>query len=270
MNHTQKHSLDSLDQQGSLRPQALPFSELLKNSQNHIPSCQRPLHIALEGVKGAGKSTSLSIIKEKLRERGIKVFMMCPTAPAPTYYWTEWMSKLPYLKNHDKILEILYAKRSEYTAHQVMKQRLAQGEEDRYTQPSVILGDRSFYTSLVTRWRRVASIGVEAHWNETRRLEPSIPLPDVVFYLDAPLELLKTRLAQRERSYGAHDEREDRLIEGMTAYHEIMAGVLGDRAPSQWFMCDVKDAEIHQKLSEMISHIVEHHFHVSCQSRYTA
>ena len=46
-------------------------------------------------------------------------------------------------------------------------------------------------------------------------------MPDLVIYLDLPIEMTLQRLANRERNYGLHDEQIERLVQTKMAYEEF-------------------------------------------------
>lgn len=180
-----------------------------------------PLYIALEGVKGSGKSTLLTQLIEHLTTQGFAVVQLGPTHPAPWWTWRELLARLPVLRSWDRVIEELYAGRSSHAARRAAREVARLTQEGRSV---VILGDRSFYTSLVTRWERVELMGEEAHWAATRAREPHIPLPHVVVYLDISIETLLARLKSRARGYGLRDERPERLISAHAAYERLMSG----------------------------------------------
>jgi thymidylate kinase len=85
---------------------------------------------------------------------------------------------------------------------------------------SLVLGDRSIVTSYVTRWRKwlnSPSLSIRT----VDLLESAIPAPDLVFYLDAPHELLMERLQSRGRAIDI-DETPKRSMAMRKAYDEII------------------------------------------------
>ena len=54
-----------------------------------------------------------------------------------------------------------------------------------------------------------------------RAQEYAVPIPDIVIYLDLPLEVTLQRLANRERNYGLRDEQIENLIKAKNAYEEF-------------------------------------------------
>ena len=166
-----------------------------------------PLYIAIEGPKGAGKSTLVECLAERLRAYGVSVALLCPTRPIPLPHPLE---ELAANSDDDALREQLYAARSNHHAAHV----------DRKV--DLILGDRSILTSYATRWER-APAGEKPQWIErVNALEHLIGLPDHVIQLQVPQAQLLARLQARcERSYGRHDETLERIRAMQAAYREL-------------------------------------------------
>ena len=49
-------------------------------------------------------------------------------------------------------------------------------------------------------------------------MEYAVPIPDLVIYLDLPVDVTLNRLAHRQRNYGLFDEQIERLIDTKLAY----------------------------------------------------
>jgi thymidylate kinase len=192
----------------------------------------RPLYVALEGLKGSGKSTLLATLAAHLESRGVEVILLCPTSPAPWWSWRELAARITPLKSSDVFMERLYAARSAHTARKAARAIHRASAPSQTARPVLFLGDRSFYTSLVTRWERAERLGEAAHWERTRALEPHIPLPDVVIYLDLPLDQILSRLRRRARDYGQRDETAERLIAARAAYERLISSA--HNTPSKW------------------------------------
>jgi thymidylate kinase len=102
----------------------------------------------------------------------------------------------------------------------------------------VVLGDRSFITTLATRWHRTKVVGERAHFDCCRKLEWAVPLPSDVIYLDVPLEILRQRVESRGRRYGVRDEQVDRLEAAREAYSAIRRSRLPELAAIRWHLVD--------------------------------
>ena len=75
------------------------------------------MYIALEGVKGAGKSTVLSHLRSWLEQAGVPYQMLCPTSPMPNHIW--WERAYTDYQHDDDFRQALYAARSNYHASRV-------------------------------------------------------------------------------------------------------------------------------------------------------
>lgn len=168
------------------------------------------MYIALEGVKGTGKSTVFQQLQAALTSDGITVIPLCPTRPVSPPNLLERLADLRRLRSSDTFRERLYAMRSNHAARRVPR-----------LQGQLLLGDRSRLTSYVTRWSGSTAASREASIARVNALEPLIGLPDHVLYLHAPVEVLRARLEARLRVYGREDETPDRLAAQLSAYEDL-------------------------------------------------
>jgi thymidylate kinase len=166
------------------------------------------MYIAIEGTKGTGKSTLLENLKVKLQQDGIDFQMFAPTKAMPKEIW--WEKAHSDYGQDDIFLDSLYTARANYHAAQI--------DFDQ----SLILGDRSMLTSYVTRWPHDDMDQLVPYLNRIRQKEFLVPLPDLVIYLDLPIDITLSRLSQRERAYGLHDEQAERLLQAKQAYTTLL------------------------------------------------
>jgi len=166
------------------------------------------MYIAIEGTKGTGKSTLLENLKRKLQQDGIDFQMFAPTKAMPKEIW--WEKAYSDYCQDDIFLDSLYTARANYHASQI--------DFDE----SLVLGDRSILTSYVTRWPHDDLKSLLPYLDQIRQKEFLVPLPDLVLYLDLPLEVTLTRLEQRKRHYGIYDEQVDRLLQAKNAYEFLL------------------------------------------------
>lgn len=172
------------------------------------------MYIAIEGVKGSGKSTLIEALPERLRACGLTAALLCPTRAMPAWHPLE---RAAQQSEDDALRERLYAARSNYHAAKVP------------ADAPLIVGDRSILTSYATRWHRFAETERHRCIARVDSMEHRIGRPDHVLMLNVPLPNLLTRLHQRtERRYGKHKETAERLCATLTAYQEMR-----DRAP-EW------------------------------------
>ena len=167
------------------------------------------MYIAIEGTKGTGKSTLLENLEHKLQQEGIDFQMFAPTKAMPKDTW--WEKAYADYCQDDVFLDSLYTARANYHASQI--------DFD----GSLVLGDRSILTSYVTRWPHDDLNRLVPYLNQIRQKEFLVPLPDLVLYLDLPLDITLSRLAKRGRNYGLHDEQEDQLMRAKEAYTTLLS-----------------------------------------------
>lgn len=168
------------------------------------------MYIAIEGLKGVGKSTLLDALCERLNAENVRFSLLAPTRPLASESWVEAIAKRgAFLRKYDVFCRYLYRYRSNQHA------RLTD-----WSQP-LILGDRSIFTSLVTRWPTNNSHTQTAYIKKTKAQEHVIAWPDEMIYLEMPLNELLVRLQNRCRDYGQHDECLERLIMAQQAYYQL-------------------------------------------------
>lgn len=166
------------------------------------------MYIAIEGTKGTGKSTLLEALTLKLQNNGIDFQCFAPTKPMPKDTW--WEKAYSDYSQDDVYLDSLYTARANYHA------------SNTNFDGGLVLGDRSILTSCVTRWPHDDLNRLVPYLNQIRQKEFLVPLPDLVLYLDLPLEVTLSRLAQRERHYGLLDEKVERLQQAQQAYNTLL------------------------------------------------
>lgn len=165
------------------------------------------MYIAIEGLKGTGKSTLLERLPKRLAMYYPDLALLCPTRPMSTDHPLE---RLAANSADDAVRERLYAARSNHHASRLPRHA------------SLILGDRSILTSYATRWDRVPANRKAQHIAHVDALEHRIGLPDHVILLEVPEQILLARLRVRaERQYGKHDEAPERLRSVVAAYRDL-------------------------------------------------
>ncbi|HPN37017.1 MAG TPA: dTMP kinase [Melioribacteraceae bacterium] len=168
------------------------------------------MYIALEGVKGSGKSTLIKALCNYFKKHGITFKLACPTAQSSIFNLLELTAKLfPKLRKYDRFNEYLYATRSNLTALKI------------FNYSGLILGDRSIVTSYAYRWNKW--IDKKKFVNRVNKLEFLIPAPDFIIYLDIDAKESVNRINRREkRSYGLKDESYMGIKEVLASYKEIV------------------------------------------------
>lgn len=165
------------------------------------------MYIAIEGLKGTGKSTLMRQLPLRLRAAGVPVVTLCPTRPLP---FPHPLEQLAATGHDDALREQLYAARSNFHAARVP------------ADAPLVLGDRSILTSYATRWDRLPAHHRTEHIAQVDALEHRIGRPDHVIYLSLPAPQLLARLRARiERRYGLDDQTPERLRSAARAYRDM-------------------------------------------------
>lgn len=168
------------------------------------------MYVALEGVKGTGKTTVFAGLREALLADGLPLTVLCPTRPVSPPNLVERMARVPALRGWDAFRERLDAMRSNHHARRATR-----------SPEALLLGDRSRLTSYVTRWDGSTAGTRRACLARVDAMELVIGLPDHVLYLDAPPDILCARLDRRTRHYGREDETPTRLAAQRSAYDDL-------------------------------------------------
>jgi len=181
------------------------------------------MYIAIEGVKGTGKTTLVLRLRNYFDRHQMQYELVCPTAPLPGYSLIERLtSQLPWLLNFESMREILYAHRSNKMASNVN------------WNAGLILGDRSIVTSYATRlWSGPPTLQIQ----RTDAMEPKIAAPDAILYLKADFNVVLQRIANRkDRKYGKEDERPERIRETLQAYEYLMTSKPARIKKTKWII----------------------------------
>jgi thymidylate kinase len=184
------------------------------------------MYIAIEGVKGIGKSTLLEKLQDYFLQQQIHFTVACPTKPISNRTISEWLfEKMPWVFQADGLKEMLYAHRSNVVA-----------KATNWNVPLVI-GDRSIVTSYATRLWKYQSPTMQIERVDV--LEPLIPAPDVVIYLKADLNKVLARIRKRvSRCYGKEDENPNKIIQDCKAYEYIMQVKPARLNKTKWVVVD--------------------------------
>lgn len=168
------------------------------------------MYIAIEGIKGTGKSTLLQtllpFLKARLEPKQHRIAILHPTKPIPEDHYLE--REFYQHQNNDDYLRLLYAARSNYHA----------SHTDWST--DLIISDRSILTSLAVRWPHANLTPIE-HYKQVRAQENIIAIPDLVIQLDAPNTTLLERYTKRDRRYGQYEETLDSIVGMRSKYTQL-------------------------------------------------
>lgn len=164
------------------------------------------MYIAIEGTKGTGKSTLLKQLEFALKCDGVIFETFRPTQAMPENMW--WEKAFCQYAEDDQYIDALYTARANYHASRT-----------NFDAP-LVLGDRSILTSFITRWPKNTA-EIQPFIKKIQAQEYAVPIPDLVLYLDQPLEVTLQRLATRQRNYGLADEQFERLRLAKSAYKQF-------------------------------------------------
>ena len=171
------------------------------------------MYIAIEGIKGTGKSTLVKALIPYLKvycdSKQQSLAVLRPTKPIPKDHHLE--RHFATSQHNDDYLRALYAARSNYHA----------ARTDWSTE--LIISDRSILTSLAVRWQNAvqSNISPTQHYEQVRGQEHVIAIPDIVIHLDAPNAVLLERYTKRARQYGQHEETMDSVINLKNSYAHL-------------------------------------------------
>lgn len=146
--------------------------------------------IVFEGIDGAGKTTQVSWLKERLEQAGEKVLISKEPTDGP------WGMKLRQSASSGRLpfedeLDAFIKDREEHLENKV-RPALLRGE--------IVILDRYFYSTIAYQGIRTEDAG-----DLEDRVRKNVLEPDAVFVLDLDPEIAATRISQRD---GAHNEFE--------------------------------------------------------------
>lgn len=188
----------------------------------------KPLVIALEGIKGSGKSTLYQAVLGGCMYMPMQLHGYTPTAPAPAHLpVTAYLQACPNLAAQDKWQQKLYAERAQWHAAQVPPHA------------QCIWADRSLATSYATRWYKWATPSIAI--KRVDALHGGVPIPDYIIWLNCPPALAMERIAARpQRSYGLQHQTAESLQHAYGAYQAMMRKPPPRLAATQWIEVDAR------------------------------
>ncbi len=167
------------------------------------------MYIALEGIKGTGKSTIIGHLNDT--NKRLCVFPFTKEIPVGNPFEQICVSS-PYLKTNDAFCEQLYAERAKW-------------HHNHAATFGTLLGDRSIITAYVTRWNKWGDPYLTIARSE--KLHNGIRHPDVIVLLQPDPEKSLERIQQRPiKTFGRYDEQLWKLKEAAEIYEELLIGRL--------------------------------------------
>lgn len=201
-------------------------------------------YIALEGVKGVGKSTVFQLLTAYLQKEKIAFAEACPTKKQANDH-SFW--ELAYsLCQSEFVKERVYAHRSNNVALTT-----------NWNTPLVV-GDRSLITSYVSRFWKYQDPTTQIQ--RVDALEPIIKSPELVLYFKAEIGCIMNRLMQRKnRNYGKEDEVEAKVLADLLAYQTLREKPISDRIKrTKWvdIDCSVCPKDVFEQVLIQLKSIV--------------
>lgn len=206
------------------------------------------MFVVIEGIEGTGKSTVCGLVAELLRARGIDVVVK-PEFPEGELAaeFREALSKGLFLAQH---LTMHPAAAFFYLAY-------AQVMTVSATRPGgLTLGDRYLHTLAIYQSHFINAVPKPDPPILLASLEQlfatfGLPLPDVVFLLEAPLATIRERLTQRE---GRSPSEEEEMV--MREFQEIYRRLRGGNKGALFFSIDA-DRAPNEVARDISQHLIE-------------
>jgi|UniRef100_A0A7V5K4C9 dTMP kinase len=149
--------------------------------------------IAIEGIDGAGKTTFAKALYETLKKRGINCIFSCEPTSGP--FGEKIKSALIKKESNPQDLRLLFLKDRKWHVEKIILPALE-------AQKWIIL-DRYYPSTLAYQSSQGLPLKELLIENET-----IAPIPDLVIYLDLPLEVAFKRIGNREKRLTIFEKRE--------------------------------------------------------------
>ena len=174
--------------------------------------------IVIDGIDGSGKAIQSALLVKRLKDRKVKVKVI----DFPRYY-DNFFGKLvgeylsgkfgDFIKTDPKIASVLYAADRFESAKEI---------EEWLKSGYIVVADRYTSSNQIHQGGKISSISerkIFLNWLLTMEHDVfKIPRPDLIIYLDVPLDIskkwLKNKISQRNKKYlkGRRDVAEDNLL----------------------------------------------------------
>jgi len=205
------------------------------------------MYIAIEGIKGCGKSTILKNIFRDNKSRLVNVCHYPITAPMAANHHLERELKLnKHYQNNDDFIEKLFLTR-------------AYRNQPKSVWPTVI-GDRSLATAIVTRWDKWQDPYYTI--SKVQKDYSLIIKPDVIVFIDTPIPSAETNISKRNaRLTGMLDEKPGLLRKADDIYKELFQGGTYKKYFGKTQLIDVSyTINMEEMCSEILSIIKYYHY----------
>lgn len=203
------------------------------------------MHIALEGIRGAGKSTIISRVLPEARLIIPDLNFMPITAPMCTLHPFEKLIKeKPSLQNDDRYIEQLFLERAIWHQSQLINRS------------KFILGDRSIATAFVTRWNKWKDPYYTI--SKVKEQYKDIQRPDVIIWLKSDLNKALENIKSRvQKEICQKDERSESLVEANNIYEELFSGRVYHRKVNSIQVVEVQNCTSTDVVSSEVLSIIK-------------
>lgn len=171
----------------------------------------RPLFIVFEGLDGSGKSTQISMLKDKLKLTGRKVYVTAePTNSATGGLIRDALSN-NYKREPSELASLFLTDRISHNVNPVwgIKKALKEGSD--------VICDRYYYSSFAYQ-----SLGTDLKWLMDMNLNcPQILKPDLCIYLDVDPEQCKNRVDSERNHLEIFEEDKKIMIKIRNQFFDV-------------------------------------------------
>jgi len=136
--------------------------------------------IVLEGLDGAGTTTQLNAVSALCKEQGRDVFPTCEPTDGPIGTIIRRALRKELMMSQNQLALLYAADRDEHV--RTMAQALKEGK--------LVVSDRYLFSSLAYQ-------AVDVPYDFVEGLNSSYPLPEIVFFIDTPVEECIRRIESR-------------------------------------------------------------------------
>jgi thymidylate kinase len=205
------------------------------------------MYIAIEGIKGSGKSTIIGKITLNSFPDMKRLQFFPITAPICSSHGLERIFNTQAGKYvNDKIIEQIFIERAHWHHANLSDKR------------GLILGDRSIATACVTRWGKwkdpYATIA------RVKEQHKAIISPDVIIWMKTTVENAESRIAQREkRSFRMQDEKLDNLLKTQDYYEELFQGGLFNKKVGKIQLIKLENQHSEEETASEILSIIKYY-----------
>ncbi len=169
--------------------------------------------IVLEGIDGAGTSTQLDILKNKLE--GCNAYFTAEPTSSPTGKYIRQMLKGDFPLKSETAAYLFTADRNEHINGQLVTQgqNLITGVKEACENGSIVISDRYLFSSLAYQ-------SIDCGWDLPIELNRHFPLPSLLFYFEIQPEQSLERI--KGRGVTEIYEKADFLTKTVQQYHKAI------------------------------------------------